>query len=192
MPDGQGLPKVATQRWKQLKHRTLFHFEESERRFTEAIEAFKQHLEKYPKDAITHQKHIYQCTYQRAISRGRKNLFLGLCSILENQGKISLGSPADKYLRAAIAEFKAAIGKPRKDGTYPLGSIWGYLEKYYPPPEEGKRDIKQAQREEYEGLIEELRWKIGQIYLLGEAIDEEQLVEVKMLLLRLYETEKYY
>ena len=185
-------PEPGSERWNELKEIVRFHFEESQLRFSEAIEGFKEHLEKYPKDEGTHRKHIYICTYQGAISRGRKNLFLGLCSILENEGKIAIGSAGYQYLRAAVNDFRAAIGVRQEDGSYPRGSLLGYQQEYYPWPEAGKMDIKKQDRDELEELKNELSWKIGQIARLGTAIAEGQAVKVDLSVLRLHATEEYF
>ncbi|MCK4789272.1 MAG: hypothetical protein KAV87_36350, partial [Desulfobacteraceae bacterium] len=187
-------PKPGSERWNELKEIVLFHFEESELRFSEAIEGFKEHLEKYPKDEGTHRRHVYMCTYQGAISRGRKNLFLGLCSILENEGKIAIGSAGYQYLRSAVNDFRAAIGVQQEDGSYPRGSLLGYQGEYYPWPEAGKVDtnVKRQDRSELEEVIKELSWKVGQIARLGEAIGEGQTVKADLSVLRLHETEEHF
>src|SRR3972149_2008885 len=104
---GSDNPPPGSDRWTELKKIALFHFDESERRFSQAIEAFKEHLEKFPADANTHEKHIYICTYQRAISQGRKELFQAICSILENEGTFS--KQTVQYLLRAYNNFNSAI-----------------------------------------------------------------------------------
>ena len=184
-------PGPGSERWNELKDIVLFHFSESELRFVEGIESFKEHLEKYPKDEGTHRKHIYICTYQGAISRGRKNLFLGLCWLLENEGKLVVGSEGYKYLLAAVNDFKAAIGEPQQDGSYPLGSLLGYQQNYYPVVP-GQYDIKREDRDEMESLQSELRWKISEILRMGEAINAGQAVKADFSVLRLHESENYF
>ena len=185
-------PKPGSERWNELKEQVRFHFEESELRFSEGIEGFKEHIEKYPKEAKIHDKHIDICSYQGTISRGRKNLFLGLCSLRENEGKIAVGSAGYKHFQAAVNDFQAAIGMREKDGSYPTGSLSGYQQKFYPKPEGEKLDIKKADRDELESLKKELRWKIGEIVRMGKAIHEEQAVKVDFSLLRINDSEQYY
>ncbi|NIA07443.1 MAG: hypothetical protein GWP14_07395 [Actinobacteria bacterium] len=188
-PVGQRNPPVNSKRWKELKAKALFHFEESDRRFSQAIEAFKEHLEKYPEDENTHKKHIYICTYQRAISRGRKELFLAICNILENDNMVT--KEAVQKLYAAFSNFKSAIGSRQTDGSYPEGSLLGYQIKHYPWPEEGKPDLYTRDRSELQGLVEELSDKNKEIIKLrlGYATTDAKPVKVDMSLLKLYETE---
>ena len=192
IPPGQGEVLVESEGWEELKKIALFHFEESELRFSEAIEGFKEHLEKYPGDEITHRKHIYICSYQRTISRGRKNLFLGLCSILENEGKVGVDSAGYRYLGAAVNDFKEAIGVRQEDGSYPLGSLVGYQVKRYPWVAPGQADSNKRDREELEGMRNELSWKIDQMVRMGTAIEAAQQLKVKMSALRLHKTEKHF
>ena len=190
MDDKDKYPAPGSERWEELKKIALFHFDESDLRFTEAIEGFKEHLQKYPDDAKTHDKHIPICSYQRATGRGRKNLFLAICAILENDNKIS--PEAVGFMGAAYANFEAAIGKKAKDGTYPPESLKGYQLKYYPWPELGRQDVHKGLREEHEEIIRELGWKNGEIIKLRMAEYEGIRVKVDMSLLRLYEAERFY
>jgi len=191
-PIGETKPPIGSERWKELKARALFHFEESDRRFSEAIEAFEEHLVKYPEDANTHEKHIHICTYQRAISRGRKNLFLAICNILENDNMV--GQETVQLLYGAFSNFESAIGKKQADGSYPAGSLLGYQISHYPWPEEGRQDQYIRDREELQGLVEELSWKNREIVRLrlGYNPEEAQPVKADMSLLRLYETELHF
>ena len=119
-------------------------------------------------------------------------MFLGLCSLLENEGKIAMVSDGSRYLLAAVNDFKAAIGVRQKDGSYPTGSISWYQQEYYPKPEDDRLDIKKEDRDELESLKTELSWKIRQIARMGEAIHEGQAVKVDFSILRLHETEEHF
>ena len=191
-PIGQSNPAVGSERWEELKRIALFHFDESERRFTQAIEAFKEHLEKYPKDANTHEKHIYICTYQRAISRGRRDSFKAICTILENKGIVT--EEAVQLLYGAFSNFKSAIGSEQEDGSYPRGSLLGYQIEHYPWPEAGKEDLYKQGRMESQDLVYELSQKITAIVQLrlGYATEDPKPVKVDMSLLKLNESEKYF
>lgn len=189
-PAGEINPPPGSARWNELKSLVLFHFDESDRRFAQAIEGFKAHLQKYPDDAGTHEKHIYQCTFQRGINQGRKELFLALCLILENDGKVL--PEAVPYLTAAFNEFKQTIGVPLEDGSYPPGTMLGYQLKFYPAPASGGGDPYASDRKEYKELIAELSWKNQFIIRLGEAFRAGKTVQVDMNPLKLYESEKFY
>ena len=188
-PIGPLNPQPGTERWEELKAITLFHFDESERRFTQAIEAFQEHLKKYPKDARTHEKHVYICTYQRAICRGRRELFKAMCAILENKNIVS--EQAAGYLKGAFASFKAAVGTKQTDGTYPPGSLFGYQIKYYPFAEP---DFHLWDRKELQSLVNELAWKTTEMarLMLGFNPAEPLPVKVDRSLLKLHEKERYY
>ena len=192
IPIEQTNPKPGSERWDELKKVVVFRFEESQLRFKEAIGYFREHLEKYPGDEGTHRKHIYMCAYQGAISRGRKNLFLGLCWLLENEGKMTVGSVGFKYLLAARNDFKAAVGVPHNDGNYPKGSISAYLREYYPQTEEAQHHIRKADSDELESLKTELSWKISQIGQMGNAIGEGKPIKADFSLLRIHESEEFY
>ena len=192
MPVGQDEAAVGSVRWEELKRISLFHFDESERRFSEALERFKEHLEKYPRDEVTHRKHIYICSYQRAINRGRKNLFLGLCSILENDGKVEVDSESYRYLQAAVNDFKEAIGERQEDGSYPPESLVGYQAMRYPWENPGQAETDQRDRDDMIALRDELKWKISQMVLMGKAIVAGQEAKVSMSVLRLDKTEKHF
>ena len=188
-PIGPVNPQPGSPRWNELKGITLFHFDESERRFSQAIESFKKHLEKYPAEARTHEKHIHMCTYQRAISRGRRELFKAMCAILENKNIVS--EQAAGYLNGAFADFKSAMGTRQSDGTYPPGSLIGYQIKHYPLRE---LDIHQQDRKEMQGLVEELRLKMieaTRLFLSYEAADARP-VKVDRSLLKLHEKERHF
>ena len=190
MDDEGKYPTPGSERWNELKKIVLFHFEESERRFTEAIEGYKEHLELYPDDANTHAKHIPICSYQRAISKGRKNLFLAICEVMENDNKV--GNDAAWYATAAKDDFFEAIGVADEEGTYPPNSMNGYQLTYQPWPEPGKGDPYQGDRKEHMELIEELTWKLKRIRILGEAFTAGVPAKVSMSWLRLYQNERFY
>ena len=95
-------------------------------------------------------------------------------------------------MAAAVNDFRAAIGRRGQDGTYPLESMTGYQGKHYPWPTAGQKDIKERDRSELVGVIEEMSWKIAQIVRMGEAIDKKQAVKADMSVLRLHETEKLF
>ena len=192
-PTGPSNPAPGSERWGELKARALFHFEESDRRFSEAIEGFKEHLEKYPKDANTHDKHIHICTYQRAISRGRMYLFLAICEILENKNIVTL--EAAQLLGEGYVNFEAAIQQKQEDGSLAEGSLLGYQARHYPLPEaDQERDPYERDRSEMQGLIIEMSWKNREIVRLRLGYDPEEPlpVEVDMSLLRLFETELHF
>ena len=190
-PIGPSNPPVGSERWEELKAIALSHFEESDRRFGQAIEAFKEHLEKYPEDDKTHDKHIHICTYQRAISRGRKELFLAICNILENDNMVT--EEGVQRLWGGFSNFESAIGKRQADGSYPEGSLLGYQIRYYPRGE-GPQDPYERDRGELQGLVKELSSKNREIVKLrlGFKPTDAQPVKVDMSLLKLYETEIHF
>ena len=192
-PIGAINPPVGSERWEELKAITLFHFEESDRRFSQAIEAFKEHLEKYPQDYNTHDKHIHICTYQRAISLGRKELFLAICNILENKNMVT--EEAVPLLYEAFRNFASAIGSRQADGSYPEGSLLGYQIKHYPLPEAGQQnDPYKRDRSELQGLVDKLSSINREIVRLrlGYKTTDAEPVKADMSLLKLYDTELHF